>query len=74
VITVSLTCQEIGYNVLRDTLLLMVMIFEVILMVASIQIWPSGMLFCVMWWLGATVMEELSLRAVVQPFYPEDGG
>jgi len=52
----------------------MVMIFEVILMVASIQKWSSGMLLCVTWWLGATIMEELNLRAVVQPFYPEEGG
>jgi len=52
----------------------MVMIFEVILMVASIQKWSSGMLLCVTWCYGATVMEELNLWAVVQPFYPEEGG
>ena len=62
VITLLLTCQEIGYKVLRDTVSLMVMIYEVILMVVSIQMWSSGMLGCVMWWLGATVLEELSLR------------
>ena len=53
---------------------LMVMIFEVILMVEGIQKWSSGMLLCVTWWLGAIVMEELNLRALVQPFYPEGGG
>jgi hypothetical protein len=71
VIIVLMTCQEIGYNVLRDIVSLMVSIFEVILMVVSVHMWSSVMLLCVMWWLGGTAMEELNLRTVEQPLYPE---
>jgi hypothetical protein len=62
VITVSLTSQKIGYIILRDTVALMLMMFEVICMLLSIKMWSSGMLYCVKWSVGATVLEEPHLR------------
>jgi hypothetical protein len=63
VVTLSLTHEEIDCNSLSNTMSLMPVIFEVILMVLSIKMWSSGVLHCVIWWLGATILEEPHLRA-----------